>query len=70
MRQLAQHIDGQEHVLSATVELPDLESDDELILVRCLRQVDAAVIVDCAQQAFGGVVGVFAVRCVLEGEER
>ena len=68
--QFPQHIDRQEHILPSTVELPDLEADDELSLVDCLRQVDPAVIVDRAEQALGGVVGILAVGGILECEER
>ena len=68
--QFAQYIDREEDVLSATVELPDLEANDELSFMDRLRQVDSAVIVDRAKQAFGGVVGVFTVGGVLEREER
>ena len=70
LRQLAKDINCQQHVFPSTVELPDLEADDELIFVGCLRQVDAAVIVDRAEQVLGGVVGILAVRRVLKGEQR
>ena len=69
-RQLTQNVDRQKHVLPSTVELPHLKADDKLSFVRCLCQVDPAVIIDRAQQALGGVVGVLAIRGVLEREER
>ena len=68
--QFAQYIDSEEDILPSTVELPDLKANDELALVDCLCQVDTAIIIDRAEQAFGGVVGVFTVGGVLEREER
>ncbi len=68
--QFAQYIDREEDILPSTVELPDLEANDELSFMDRLRQVNSAVIIDRAEQAFGGVVGVLTVGGVLEREER
>ena len=68
--QFAQYIDREEDILPSTVELPDLEANDELSFMDRLRQVDTAVVIDRAEQAFGGVVGVLTIGGVLECEER
>ena len=68
--QFPQYIDRHKHVLPSTVELPDLKANDELSLVDCLRQVNPAVVVDRAEQALGGLVGILAVGGILEREER
>jgi hypothetical protein len=65
-RQFPQHIDCKKHILPLAVELSDLEADNELSVMHCLRQVDTAVIVDCAEQALGGVVGILVVWRVLK----
>jgi len=38
--------------------------------VRCLCQVNPAIIIDCAEQTFGGIVGFLAVGGILECKER
>ena len=68
--EFAQYIDREEDIFPATVELPDLEANDELSFMDRLRQVNAAIIINRAEEAFGGVVGVLTVGGVLEREER
>ena len=68
--QFAQHVDCQQHILPLAVELPHQEADDKLPLVHRMGQKDSAVVVDRLEQAFSGSAGIFALRRVLEREER